>query len=107
VSERRYNNITDLWPRPPATMIQRLQHTLDVWGDYPDDFVILIATQEVYGPHVTTGLTIGDLRELFRRENLGADTVLRGGTTSERLRDRLREDVRKNGPPPGSPQGDQ
>lgn len=100
----RYNHIRDLWPEPPGTMHERLRHTMDVWADYPDDFVILIATSEVYGPHVVTGVTIGDLREVLRRmgEDPSASTVLYGDA-ARRLRDRLREDVERNGPPPGTP----
>lgn len=101
----RYNNIRDLWPEPPGNMIERLRHTLDIWDDYPDDFVILIATNEVYGPHVVTGTTIGDLKELYNRlDNPGSDTVIYG-SAADRLRDRLRRDVDQHGPPPGTPDG--
>lgn len=102
----RYNNIRDLWPEPPGSMTERLRHTLDVWADYPEDYVILIATSEVYGPHVVTGLTIGDLRELFRRmgDDPPAGTVIYG-SQAERLGARLREDIERNGPPPGAPEG--
>lgn len=87
-------------------MSERLRHTLDVWADYPDDYVILIATSEVYGPHVVTGLTIGDLKEVFRRlgDEPASDTVIYG-SAADRLRDRLREDMERNGPPPGTPEG--
>jgi hypothetical protein len=102
MSESGYKNIKDIWPVPPTTMIDRLRQVLDVWGDYPDDFIILIATIEVYGPHISTGLTVGDLKELYGRERLGADTVMYG-SAADRLRDRLRKDVDKHGPPPGDP----
>jgi hypothetical protein len=82
--------------------MDRLRQTIDVWGDYPDDFVIVIATIEVYGSHVSTGLTVGDLKELYCRERLGTDTVMYG-SAADRLRDRLREDIEKHGPPPGDP----
>ncbi len=98
----RTGPITDVWPEPPATMIERLRHVLDVWSDYPDEFIILIATSEVYGPHVRTGITIGDLRTLYGREKLGADTVIYG-SAADRLGARLREDVARHGKPPGSP----
>jgi hypothetical protein len=99
----RYEKITDLWPEPPTTMIERLRHTLDVWADYPDDYIVLIATSEVYGPHVQTGLTIGDLKELFRRtRDPGPNTVLYG-SAADQMRERLRKDVAEHGKPPGDP----
>lgn len=101
-----YEKITDIWPRPPTNLADRLKHVLDIWDDHPDDFIILIATSEVYGRHVRTGVTLGDLRELYGRERLGAETVLYGGSAAERLRDRLREDIAEHGPPPGTQPGD-
>ena len=102
-----YEKITDIWPRPPTNLADRLKHVLDIWDDHPDDFIILIATSEVYGRHIRTGITLGDLRELYGRERLGADTVLYGGSPAERLGKRLREDIANTGPPPGTPQGEQ
>lgn len=92
--------ITDLWPQPPATMLERLRHVLDIWADFPDDHIIVMGTAEVYGPGVWTGLTMGDLRNLYCREQLGAETVVYG-SAADRLAERLREDVAHHGPPPG------
>lgn len=100
----RYGSIRDLWPEPPGDLFERLRHTLDVWEDYPDDYIVLIATSEVYGPHVQTGLTIGDLKDLYRRSgNPGPDTVL-FGSAAERLAERLRGDIARHGKPPGAPE---
>lgn len=101
----RTGRITDRWPDPPTTMIQRLRHVLDVLEIYPDDHIVIIGTAEVYGPGVWTGLTVGDLRTLYGRERLGADTVLYG-SAADRMAERLREDVARNGPPPGQPTPD-
>lgn len=99
-----YGNIREVWPNPPDGPLERLAHTLDVWADYPDDYIVLIATSEVYGPHVVTGLTIGDLKDLLRRtRDPGPDTVL-FGSAADQMRERLRKDVAKHGKPPGDPQ---
>jgi hypothetical protein len=99
----RYDHIRDVWPNPPDGLMERLRHTLDVWADYPEDYIILIATSEVYGPHVQTGLTIGDLKALYERtRDPGPHTVLYGDA-AEKMRDRLRDDVAKHGRPPGDP----
>lgn len=98
----RTGRITDLWPDPPVGMVQRLKHVLDVLAVYPDDHTVIIGTAEVYGPGVWTGLTVGDLRTLYGRETLGAETVVYG-SAADRLAARLREDVEQHGPPPGQP----
>jgi hypothetical protein len=93
--------VTDLWPEPPRNMIERLKHVLDIWSDYPDNFIIVLGTAEAYGPGVWTGLTMGDLRTLYGREKLGADTVVYG-SAADRLAERLRGDIAKHGKPPGT-----
>lgn len=94
--------ITDLWPEPPTTMLDRLKHVLDIWANYPDDHIIVLGTAETYGPGVWTGLTMGDLRTLYGRERLGAETAVYG-SAADRLAERLREHVRQHGTPPGDP----
>lgn len=39
-------------------------HTLSVYADEPDDAFVIIASGNVYGDGVKTGLTWGDLRRL-------------------------------------------
>ena len=53
---------------PPAddTPIEALRHTLAVYKDDPDDRMVLMATSNIYGDRVQTGLTLGHLRALFR-----------------------------------------
>lgn len=96
----RTGRITDRWPDPPANMMERLKHVLDVLEAYPDDHIAIIGTAEVYAPGVWTGLTVGDLRTLYGRERLGAETVVYG-SAADRLAARLREDIARHGPPPG------
>jgi hypothetical protein len=49
-----------------------LEHTLQVFGDLPDDAWALMATGNVYGPNVRTGLTWRDLRLIA--DGIGAAT---------------------------------
>jgi hypothetical protein len=49
-----------------------LEHTLQVYGDAEDDHMVLIATGNIYGPNVKTGLTMRDLRLIVR--DIGAAT---------------------------------
>jgi hypothetical protein len=64
------NNIKHLWPNPPTTPAEALQHTLDAYHDSPDDKLAIIATAGQYGfrPNsdrpIMTGLTWGDLRQI-------------------------------------------
>jgi hypothetical protein len=60
--------------------------------------VILFTTIGVYDQ--PTGILMGDIRTLYGRERLGVDTVVYG-SAADRLRDRLRKDVERNGRPPG------
>jgi hypothetical protein len=39
-----------------------LEHTLQVYGDDADDRMVLMATGNVYGDGIRTGLTLRDLR---------------------------------------------
>lgn len=39
-------------------------HTLAVYADTPNEQFVIIATSNVYGDKVTTGMTWGDLRRL-------------------------------------------
>src|SRR5688500_18968079 len=74
VSERP--SIRDLWPDPPANLVQRLEHFMDQWRNVPDDYVILYTTIGVYDQ--PTGILMGDIRTLYGRERLGVDTVVYG-----------------------------
>jgi len=55
------------WPAPPQDPTAALQHTLDLYADQPGDAMVIVATSNVYGPGVKTGLTWGDLRALAAR----------------------------------------
>lgn len=59
-----YTSVRALWPNPPANPTDALLHTVDMFADQPDDEMAVIATSNVYGPGVRTGLTWGDLRKL-------------------------------------------
>jgi hypothetical protein len=48
-----------------------LEHTLQVYGDATDDRMILMATCNVYGPNVKTGLTLRDLRLIAKEIGAG------------------------------------
>jgi len=50
-------------PTPPTTPVDALLHTIALSGQNDDDFAV-IATSNVYGHGVRTGLTWGDLRAL-------------------------------------------
>lgn len=49
-------------PDPGATPLDHLRHTLSVFANQPDNFVVLLATSGIY--EQPTGLTLGDLRAL-------------------------------------------
>lgn len=44
-----------------------LEHTLQIYTDHEDDRMILMATSNVYGPGVRTGLTMQDLRLIAKQ----------------------------------------
>lgn len=48
----------------PETLLDRLRHTLAVCDDQSADEIALLATSNVVGDGVVTGLTWGDLRRL-------------------------------------------
>ena len=48
----------------PATPAEALDHVLAVFADQPDHWMVLEATNGIYGDGVRTGLTMGDLRAL-------------------------------------------
>jgi len=93
------DHIADLWPNPPVGRTQRIKHFLDVFNDLPDDYLILVSTLEVYGRHVRTGISMGDLRQLHNLESLSTETVSGppsgdpaetvAGTPAEQLRQRM------------------
>jgi hypothetical protein len=91
------DHILDLWPEPPKGGNQRIKHFLDVYDDLPDDYMILMSTPELYGRHVRTGVSIGDLRQLYNLGALSTDTVGTSpagatlGTSSEQIRRRVKK----------------
>lgn len=45
--------------------VENLNHVLALYADDEDDRHVIMATQNVYGDGVWTGLTMGDLRRIF------------------------------------------
>jgi len=90
------DDIRDLWPDPPDSLRDRLQHFVDCWPDVPDPTVVVLATSGVYGTGLTTGLTMGDIRTLAARESLGPETVAYG-PEAERLGRQLRQRMAREG----------
>lgn len=88
--------IQEIWPEPPDTLKEKLFHFLDCYPEVPDGAVVLMATSNVYGRGVITGLTMGDVRALAHREALGAETVVYG-PEAERLGRQLREKLAAEG----------
>ena len=69
------DDIRDQWHRPPRGRLQRIKHFLHVYEDLPGESMILVATTEVYGRHVRTGVTLDDLRQLYNLDCLSDETV--------------------------------
>jgi hypothetical protein len=95
------DQIKDLWPDPPESLRERLEHFVDSWPDVPDQTVVVMATSGVYGIGVLTGLTMGDIRTLASREAQPAETVVYG-PEAERLGRRLQARLRQEGGDRGS-----
>jgi hypothetical protein len=60
-----------VWPEPPASPMEALEHTLHVHRSEPDDWMVVTATSGIYpvsspSHPARTGLTLGDLRALHR-----------------------------------------
>jgi hypothetical protein len=62
----RQETIERLGPEP-TTPTERLTHTLRAHAEQDDTWVVVEATNNVYGDGVRTGLTLGDLRALHAR----------------------------------------
>ncbi|MFB7063709.1 hypothetical protein [Streptomyces sp. NPDC056300] len=52
-------------PTPPETPLEALAHVLGIYGDQPDDMVVITATTGIYLEAHWTGLRLGDLRCLL------------------------------------------
>lgn len=89
-------SIKDRWPEPPKNRTERIKHFLDVFEDLPDDYMILLSTAEVYGHHIRTGVSIGDLRQCYNLERLGSETVA-GPTPAAKLLGRLERPPEETG----------
>jgi hypothetical protein len=59
-------------PRPDGTPLGDVAHVLAVYQESDADTIILRATSNVYGRGEVTGMSMGDLRELFVLATLGA-----------------------------------
>lgn len=92
--------IREMWPEPPKTLKDKLFHFLDSYPEVSDGAVVLMATSNVYGRGVITGLTMGDIRALAHREALGAETVVYG-PQAEELGRQLRAKLAAEGRPEG------
>lgn len=53
----------------PTTPAEALAHVVKVYADTPDETTMIMATSNVYGDGVRTGLLMGDLRALNARVN--------------------------------------
>jgi hypothetical protein len=66
-------------PQPGA--LGALKHTLDVYADHGDDMPVLCATTNVFAakgePSYWTGVTLGDLRDVFSLATGGPRPCLR------------------------------
>jgi hypothetical protein len=49
----------------PSNALEALAHVVSVYEATPDDQTMVLATSNVYGDGVRTGLTMGDLRVLL------------------------------------------
>lgn len=58
-------------PQTDADAVQNLRHTLALFDDNEDDRLVLMATSNIYGDGVRTGLTMRDLRLLLARLDRG------------------------------------
>lgn len=60
-----FEQALNLWPTPPTNPLEALRHTLDIYdGQVSDSGYVCIATSNVYGHGIRTGLTWGDLRNI-------------------------------------------
>ena len=62
----RQETIERLGPEP-TTPAERLAHTLAAHEGTDDSWMVVEATNNVYGDGVRTGLTLGDLRALHQQ----------------------------------------
>lgn len=95
------DDIRELWPDPPESLRDRLQHFVDNWPGVPEQTVVVMATSGVYGIGVLTGITMGDIRTLASREAMGPDTVMYG-PDAERLGRQLRDKLEREQPRDGN-----
>lgn len=66
----------DEWPEPPTTPTGALVHTLANHTDAPDDCIVVPGTSGLYrdadGKVTHTGITLGDLRKIAKRLDMGS-----------------------------------
>lgn len=53
----------------PADALEALAHVLKIYADEHDSRLMIEATNNIYGPGVRTGLTMGDLRAIAAQLN--------------------------------------
>jgi hypothetical protein len=63
--DRMALEVVEQHPEPGTNPIDRLQHTVAMFTDEPDSDWAIVATGNIYGQGVRTGLTWGDLRTLL------------------------------------------
>ncbi len=66
-ARRAIQEFTEQHPQPGDDPIEHLRHVVAVYHDTPADDYVLIASSNIYGDGVRTGLTHGDLRALLQR----------------------------------------
>ena len=64
MADHLHNFAREARDKYPDPLWEPVAHTLAVYADTPDEAYVIVATSNVYGKGVTTGLTWGDLRRL-------------------------------------------
>ncbi len=65
VNNFRHDTIETYGP-PPTTPTEALTHVLTAFAHTPDSDIAVMATSNIYGKGVRTGITFGDLRAIQR-----------------------------------------
>jgi hypothetical protein len=60
------NELAAQHPQPGNDPVQRLRHTVEMFASAKPDEYAILATSNLYGPGVKTGLTWRDLAALLR-----------------------------------------
>lgn len=61
-----YNEFKSEHGEMPTTPVEALKHVVSIFADEADDVMVVLATRNIYGKGVATGLTWGDLRAILK-----------------------------------------